>query len=58
MNYYVTELITEGIIFKEYAGKEAIDVNDVRLAIQSKSYSSFTRPLPISYMKQVAIEKN
>jgi len=33
MNYYVTELLQEAKIFKEYAGKKQIDVNDVKLAI-------------------------
>ena len=59
MHYYSTELLSEAKIFKEYAGnKNSIDVNDVRLAITSKSYNTFTRPLPITYMKKIALEKN
>ncbi|CDW79513.1 transcription initiation factor tfiid subunit 9-like [Stylonychia lemnae] len=58
MNYYVTELLQEAKIFKEYAGKKQIDVNDVKLAIQSKNYNSFTRPLPMSILKQIANDKN
>jgi transcription initiation factor TFIID subunit 9B len=58
-HYYSTEVLTEAKIFKEYAGnKNTIDVNDVRLAITSKSYNTFTRPLPITYMKKIAQEKN
>ena len=58
MHYYVTEILQEAKIFKEYAGKKQIDVNDVKLAINSKSYNSFTRPLSISAIKQIATEKN
>lgn len=58
MHYYVVELVQEAKIYKEYAGKKQIDVNDVKLAIQSKSYNSFTRPLPMSIVKQIAQDKN
>jgi hypothetical protein len=33
-------------------------VNDVKLAISTKAYQSFTRPLPVSILKQIAQEKN
>jgi histone H3/H4 len=58
MHYYVTELLQEAKIFKEYAGKKTIDVNDVKLAISSKGYNSFTRPLPLSIVKGIAFDKN
>ena len=51
MHYYVTELLHEAKIFKEYASKKQLDLNDVKLAIASKSYNSFTRPLPLSVIK-------
>jgi hypothetical protein len=34
--------------------KKNIEVNDVRLAIEARSHGSFTRPLPITYMRQIA----
>ncbi len=37
---------------------QQLDVNDVKLAISSKAYQSFTRPLPVSILKQMALEKN
>lgn len=67
MNYYTTEILQEAKIFREYAGlsnnvsdykKQNVDVNDVKLAISSKAYQSFTRPLPVSVLKQIASEKN
>ena len=51
MHYYVTETVQEAKQFKEYAGKERIDVGDMRLAISGKNYDSFTRPLPVSIVK-------
>lgn len=33
MHYYVVELVQEAKIYKEYANKKSIDVNDVKLAI-------------------------
>ena len=51
MHYYVTETLAEAKVYKEYAQKPAIDVADMRLAISSRNYDSFTRPLPISTVK-------
>jgi hypothetical protein len=60
MNYYTTEILQEAKIFREYAGLSSsvqdyknkhVDVNDVKLAISSKAYQSFTRPLPVSVLK-------
>ena len=45
-------------MYRDYANKSTIDVSDMRLAITDKNYDSFTRPLPISTIKQVADEKN
>ena len=58
MHYYVTETISEAKVYRDYAQKPSIDVADMRLAISSKNYDSFSRPLPISTVKQVADEKN
>lgn len=58
MHYYIVEVLQEAKIYKEYAGKKTLDVNDVKLAMQSKSYNSFTRPLPMSMLKQIASMKN
>ena len=66
MHYYTTEVLQEAKIYREYAGltaegdykKQQIDVNDVKLAIQSKAYQAFTRPLPMSVLKTIAQEKN
>lgn len=35
-----------------------MDVNDLRLAIYSKSINSFTRPLAVGQLKMIAEEKN
>ena len=58
MHYYVTETVSEAKQYCDYAGKERIDVGDMRLAIAGKNYDSFTRPLPVNTVRQVADEKN
>ena len=45
-------------MYRDYANKERIDVGDMRLAVAVKNYDSFTRPLPVSTVKQVAEERN
>lgn len=54
MNYYISETMVEAKTYRDYAKKSAMDVSDIRLAIASKSCDSFTRPLPMSTIKQVA----
>lgn len=54
MNFYVSETMLEAKTYRDYAKKPAIDVADIRLAIASKSCDSFTRPMPMSTIKQVA----
>lgn len=58
MHYYVTETIQEAKSYKEYAQKPHIDISDMRLAITARNYNSFTRPLPVAQVQQVAQEKN
>ena len=58
MQYYVSEVVQEARTFRDYSKKSQIDVADMRLAIASKNYDSFTRPLPIDTIKKVADVKN
>jgi hypothetical protein len=51
MHYYITETVQEARLYKDYAQKTKIDVADMRLAIASKNYDCFKRPLPISTIK-------
>jgi hypothetical protein len=58
MHYYVTETVQEAKLYRDYAAKTKIDVADMRLAIASKNYDCFKRPLPIATIKHVADNKN
>lgn len=58
MHYYVTETVQDAKLYRDHAGKDKVDVGDMRLAIATKNFDSFTRPLPVSTIKQVADEKN
>jgi hypothetical protein len=48
MNYYISETVQEAKIYRNYAEKSKIDVADMRLAIGSKNYATFSRPLPMT----------
>ena len=43
---YVTDVLSDSKVYAEHAGKSHIDVDDVRLAIQSRVTFSFTQPPP------------
>ena len=58
MHYYVTETVQEAKLYRDYANKDKVDVGDMRLAISCKNSDSFTRPLPVSTIKQVAEKCN
>jgi hypothetical protein len=58
MNYYILETVSEAKQFRDYAKKPSIDVADIRLAISSRNSDMFTRPLPLSTIKQIAESKN
>jgi transcription initiation factor TFIID subunit 9B len=51
---YTTDVLKEAQIFAEHAGKTDIQVDDARLAIQSKINNSFTSPPPreVSYISR------
>ena len=58
MNYYVSETVQEAYTYRDYAKQPSLSVADIRLAISSKSFDSFTRPLPMSTIKPIAQQKN
>lgn len=43
---YVVDVLTDAQVYSEHAGKPAIDVDDVKLAIQSQVNFSFSQPPP------------
>ena len=48
----------EAKTYRDYAKRPQISVDDMRLAIASKNYESFTRPLPTATVKDLAAQKN
>jgi len=50
--------VQEAKTYRDYAKRPQISVDDMRLAIASKNYESFTRPLPTSTVKDLAAQKN
>jgi len=47
INYYISETLQEAKTYRDYANKSKIDVADMRLAISSRNYESFVRPITI-----------
>ena len=43
---YITDVLTEARVYSEHASKTAVDLDDVRLAVQAKVNFSFTQPPP------------
>lgn len=43
---YVVDVLTDAQVYSEHAGKQTIDSDDVKLAIQSKVNFSFSQPPP------------
>ena len=58
VNYYVSETVQEAKTYRDYAQKAKLDVADMRLAIASKNYATFSRPMPMSTVVEVAAIKN
>jgi len=58
LHYYITETVQEAKTYRDYAGRSQVTVDDMRLAISSKNYESFTRPLSMSTLKDLASQKN
>jgi hypothetical protein len=50
MSYYSTEMLSEANVLCEFAGKNDIDVADLKLAIEFKQKVAFTRPLQLSFI--------
>ncbi|GBG65720.1 hypothetical protein CBR_g52315 [Chara braunii] len=58
MHRYITDVLTDARVYSEHASKSAIDVDDVRLAIQSRVNFSFTQPPPREVLLELAKARN
>ncbi|KAK8788221.1 hypothetical protein V5799_022003 [Amblyomma americanum] len=55
---YVTNILDDARLFSAHAKKRAVDVDDVRLAIQMQADKSFTSPPPRDLLMEIARQKN
>lgn len=55
---HVSNILLEARQYSEHADKQAIDADDVRLAINSRSFSAFAQPPPRQVIAQLANERN
>lgn len=57
-NRYLTSVLQEAQVFSSYAKKDAIDLNDVQLAVNMQTDKTVTSPPPRELLLEVAREKN
>lgn len=55
---YVVDVLTDSQVYSEHAGKPVIDVDDVKLAIQTKVNFSFSQPPPREILLELARNRN
>lgn len=55
---YVTSILDDARVFANHSKKKAIDLDDVRLAVQIQVDKSFTSPPPREVLLEVARVKN
>ncbi|KAE8675311.1 Transcription initiation factor TFIID subunit 9 [Hibiscus syriacus] len=55
---YVVDVLSDAQVYCEHAGKQTIDCDDVKLAIQSKVNFSFSQPPPREVLLELARNRN
>lgn len=58
MYRHTTQVLEEGMLFSQHAGREELNLDDVRLALQSKVNTSFVPPPPREVLLDLAARKN
>ncbi|EKX49019.1 hypothetical protein GUITHDRAFT_162218 [Guillardia theta CCMP2712] len=55
---YMTDVLKDATVYQEHAQKTDLDLDDVRLAIQTKLNGQFSQPPPREFMIDIAKAKN
>ncbi|KAI9179486.1 Transcription initiation factor TFIID subunit 9 [Blastocladiella emersonii ATCC 22665] len=55
---YVSDVLSEAMLFAEHAHRADLSVDDVKLAVQSKVNHAFTAPPPKDFLLELSREKN
>ncbi|CAI6011922.1 unnamed protein product [Closterium sp. NIES-65] len=55
---YMTDVLGEARVYAEHAGHAALEVDDVRLAVQAKVSTSFSQPPPREVLMELARARN
>lgn len=58
MHRYVSEVLIDADEYKNHSGRDHIDLEDVKLAVQSRVNHSFVQPPPRQAMVEMARNKN
>eukprot|EP00057_Strongylocentrotus_purpuratus_P010982 XP_011665456.1 PREDICTED: transcription initiation factor TFIID subunit 9 [Strongylocentrotus purpuratus] len=55
---YVTDVLDDAQVYGGHAGRRDVDVEDIKLAIQTRLDHSFTTPPPREFLMEIAKQKN
>lgn len=55
---YVTDVLDDAQVYSNHAGRREVDMDDVKLAIQTRLDKSFTIPPPRDFLLDIAKHKN
>jgi histone H3/H4 len=55
---YATRVLTDALLYSNYAGKKVVDLNDVKLSIEKLSDKMFTSPPPRDLLMELSRHKN
>eukprot|EP00164_Ancoracysta_twista_P007421 GFYU01010533.1.p1 GENE.GFYU01010533.1~~GFYU01010533.1.p1 ORF type:complete len:218 (-),score=35.44 GFYU01010533.1:411-1064(-) len=58
MYRYVTDVLQDANVYSDHAGKSDIDIEDIRLAIQSRVNFTFTQPPSREHLLELANKRN
>jgi transcription initiation factor TFIID subunit 9B len=58
LHRYITEVVEDAKLMQAHANKQELDLDDVRLAIQSKVNGCLVQPPPREFMLEIARSKN
>ena len=55
---YTSEVLEESQVYAEHAGRETVELDDVKLAVEAKLQTEFTRPAGTEEMHEYAASVN
>ncbi|KAL0482728.1 transcription initiation factor TFIID subunit 9B [Acrasis kona] len=58
MHRYVNEVLNDALLYQDHSGRDELELEDIRLAIQSKVNYNYTSPPSVEYLLELANHRN